>query len=166
MPEEKIQKKKREHGVLKVYLAKNIIKIVIVLVIIAALIFGVSRYFSTGTKTTTIGFENIGELATQAAYSTEVNVTEASRELFGLSIPFTQSKYIYSYDVEIKAGMDFGEIVWQLNDHTIEVSLPETKVLSTQIDLDSFEVYLEDESIFREITLEENNEALNSTGKS
>lgn len=162
MPEEKIQKKKREHGVLKVYLAKNIIKIVIVLVIIAALIFGVSRYFSTGTKTTTIGFENIGELATQAAYSTEVNVTEASRELFGLSIPFTQSKYIYSYDVEIKAGMDFGEIVWQLNDHTIEVSLPETKVLSTQIDLDSFEVYLEDESIFREITLEENNEALNS----
>lgn len=162
MPEEKIQKKKREHGVLKVYLAKNIIKIVIVLVIIAALIFGVSRYFSTGTKTTTIGFENIGELATQAAYSTEVNVTEASRELFGLSIPFTQSKYIYSYDVEIKAGMDFGEIEWQLNDHTIEVSLPETKVLSTQIDLDSFEVYLEDESIFREITLEENNEALNS----
>ena len=54
-----------------------------------------------------LGFEEIGELATQAAYCTEINVTDASRELFGLKIPFTQSKYIYSYDVVIKAGIDF-----------------------------------------------------------
>ena len=36
----------------------------------------------------------------------------------------------------------------------------EVKVLSNEIDLDSFEVYLEDESIFQQITLEENNEAM------
>ena len=44
--------------------------------------------------------------------------------------------------------------------NTIEVRLPEAKILSNEIDLDSFQVYVEDESIFRQITLEENNEAL------
>ena len=44
--------------------------------------------------------------------------------------------------------------------------LPETKILSSEIDLDSFKVYLEDESIYREITLEENNEALKSMKQS
>ena len=44
--------------------------------------------------------------------------------------------------------------------------LPATKILSSEIDLDSFKVYLEDESIYREITLEENNEALKSMKQS
>ena len=38
--------------------------------------------------------------------------------------------------------------------------LPEVRVLSNEIDLDSFQVYHEEESIFRPITLEENNEAM------
>lgn len=44
----------------------------------------------------------------------------------------------------------------------IEVKLPETKILSSEIDLDSFELYHEDESIFRQIKLDENNKALKS----
>ena len=124
------------------------------------------RYFLTESRTTKLGFEDIGELATQTAYCTEVNVTEAARELFGMTIPFTQSKYIYSYDIQIKAGLDFEEIEWEVNGSTIEVRLPETKILSSEIDLDSFKVYLEDESIYREITLEENNEALKSMKQS
>ena len=34
------------------------------------------------------------------------------------------------------------------------------EILSSELDTDSFEVYLEDESIFREITLSETNEAI------
>lgn len=154
--------KARSSGVLKLFLAKNLFKIVLVIVVIAALIFGVTKYFQTQSKTTKIGFEDIGELATQSAYCTEVNVTEAARELFGITIPFTQSKYIYSYDIVIKAGFDFNEIEWSESGDTIEVRLPEAKILSSEIDLDSFELYLEDESIFREITMTENNEALKS----
>lgn len=62
--------------------------------------------------------------------------------------------------MEIKAGFDFTQIEWSLNDHTIEVKLPETQILSSALVPDSFEVYLEDESIFREITLDETNEAI------
>ena len=145
---------------LKLYVTKQVITVVVIILVIVAVVLGVSRYFMTDSKTTKIGFEDIGEFATQSASCTEVNVTEAARELFGLTIPFTESKYIYSYDIEIKAGFDFKEIEWEENGNTIEVRLPEAEILSSEIDLDSFKIYHEDESIFREITMEENNEAL------
>lgn len=151
---------------LKLYITKKVITIAVVILVIAAVIFGVSRYFMTDSKTTRIGFEDIGELATQSAYCTEVNVTEAARELFGLTIPFTESKYIYSYDIVIKAGFNFDEIEWDQNGKTIEVRLPKAEILSSEIDLDSFKIYHEDESIFREITMTENNEALKSMKQS
>lgn len=147
---------------LKLYITKKVITIIVAVLIIAAVVLGVSKKFMTDNKTTKIGFEDIGELATQSAYCTEVNVTEAARELFGLTIPFTESKYIYSYDIEIKAGFDFEEIEWEEKGNTIEVRLPEAEILSSEIDLDSFKIYHEDESIFREITMSENNEALKS----
>ena len=139
-------------------------------VIIAATIviclgmIGTNRLFFTESKTEKLGFENIGELATQVAYCTEINVAEGSKELFGMTLPFTQSKYIYSYDIQIKAGLDFGDIEWSLNEQTktITVTLPEIRVLSSEIDLDSFKLYHEEESIFRPFTLDEHNEALSS----
>lgn len=160
------EKREGESGFFKLYLTQKAVKIILIIAVIVILFIGVSRYFLTESRTTKLGFEDIGELATQTAYCTEVNVTEAARELFGMTIPFTQSKYIYSYDIQIKAGLDFEEIEWEVNGSTIEVRLPETKILSSEIDLDSFKVYLEDESIYREITLEENNEALKSMKQS
>lgn len=111
------------------------------------------------SKTTKIGFENIGELATQAAYCVEVNLTDSFVKLWGWNLPFTQSKYIYSYNVTIKAGCDFGKIEWEATKNEVHVKLPEMKVLSCEIDPESFKVYHEKESVFNRITLEENNEA-------
>ena len=85
---------------------------------------GLGQYLGSRNKITNLGFENIGELATQAAYCTEVNVTEAAREFYGITIPFTQSKYIYSYDVVINAGFDFREVEWKVEGKTITVTLP------------------------------------------
>lgn len=134
--------------------------IIIIAIVVFVLIVGVNKYFETKSDITKIGFEDIGELATQSAYCTEINVTEAARDLFGITIPFTQSKYIYSYNVTLKAGYDFSEIEWEEKGTTIEVRLPEAKILSSGIDPNSFKLYHEDESIFRQITLSENNEAL------
>lgn len=150
----------------KVYFASKAVRIIISIVLIALVVAGVTagvkKYAESEAKTTKIGFEDIGELATQVAYSTEVNVTDASRKLFGMTIPFTQSKYIYSYDVIVKAGFDFKQVEWSENNETIVVKLPQAEILSCEVDTESFQVYHEDESIFRRITLEENNEALNN----
>lgn len=141
-----------------------LVTIVLAVAVFFALGFQVSRL--TQSKTTKLGFEDIGELATQSAYCTEVNVTDNSRELFNIKIPFTQSKYVYSYDIVIKAGYDFGEIEWSEKDNKeIEVKLPEAKILSSDLDTESFKVYHEAESIYTQIGLEDNNEALKGMKK-
>lgn len=142
-------------------LLRKVLGILVIAVVIVVALSLVRSSLFTDQKSTKLGFEDIGELATQSAYCTQVNVTEADREFFGISIPFTQSKYIYSYDVVIKAGYDFDGITWGFkDDNTIVVHLPEPKIISSDILPDSFEVYLEDESIFRQITLTETNTAL------
>lgn len=164
-----LQEKRREEtpkkrgwltGLLYWHLLPRVLGILVVILLAAAVALGAKTVLSADGRTARLGFEDIGELATQSAYCTEVEVTEASRELFGVTIPFTQSKYIYSYDVVIKAGLDFTNVSWSEQDGTIRVTLPEIRVLSNEIDLDSLKVYHEDESLFRNITLEENNAAL------
>jgi hypothetical protein len=81
----------RLKNILGNYLARKIIGGVCIILILAAVAAGVKSVIFSESKTTKIGFEDIGELATQSAYCTEVNVTEAARELFGITIPFTQS---------------------------------------------------------------------------
>ena len=160
MQSEIVKKDKIKLKFLKKYLTKKIITGLTILVVIVAVAIGLREFISFESKTTKIGFEDIGELATQTAYCTELNVIENSKDLFGAKIPFTQSKYIYSYDIVIKAGFDFEDIKWKEKDNKIEVKLPEAKVLSSDIDLDSFKIYHEEESVFNQISMTENNEAM------
>lgn len=152
-------------NIIKRRLTRKILILIFIILILAVGIIGITKVIHSKNQTTKIGFENIGELATQSAYCTEVNVTDDWRKLFGIKIPFTQSKYIYSYDFVIKAGYDFKDIKWSEKGDKIEVTLPEVKVLSNEIDLDSFKVYHEEESIFSPITLDESNEALENLKK-
>ena len=133
---------------------------VIIIALGAGLYFGKS--LSSESRITKLGFEDMGELATQAAYCTMVEDTEAARDLFGVEIPFTQSRLIYSYDVIVRAGLDFEQIEWSVDEpnKVIEVKLPEIRVLNSELDTESFKLYLEDESIFRRISMEENNDSM------
>ena len=146
---------KRKKSIVKAKLIALIAVIVIALG--AGLYFGKS--LSSESRITKLGFEDMGELATQAAYCTMV---EAARDLFGVEIPFTQSRLIYSYDVIVRAGLDFEQIEWSVDEpnKVIEVKLPEIKVLNSELDTESFKLYLEDESIFRRISMEENNDSM------
>lgn len=157
---ETVKKRNVKLKFLKKHLTKKIIIGGAILLSIVAVIIGVRNYILVENKTTKIGFEDIGELATQTAYCTELDVIDNGRNLFGVTIPFTQSKYIYSYDIVIKAGFNFQDIKWKKNGTSIEVELPEAKILSSEIKLDSFKIYQEEESIFNQITMTENNEAM------
>lgn len=134
----------------------------LILILCLLILFGISNVYNQKPETKQLGFRNIGELATQIAYCTEVNLTDSSVQLWGWDVPFTQSKYIYSYDVAIKAGYDFSKIEWTVNRSTgkISVFLPEAIIISAEINPESFEVYHEKESAFNQINLKDNNEAL------
>lgn len=152
---------------------KNLILVLIVAVIGAgAFIFGGKMkedQIQHESKMIKFGFEDIGELATQEMIGTVVHTEKTAQSLFGIEIPFTQSQYIYSYDFDIKAGYDFSYIKYEIKDDEenkeILIYLPEAKILSTEILTDSFEVYYEKESIFKRITLSDNNVALKDMKK-
>lgn len=94
MQSEEVVKSDIKVKFLKKYVAKKIVIGVSILVGFVALVIGLRDFISFESKTTKIGFEYIGELATQTAYCTELNAIENSRNLFGVTIPFAQSKYI------------------------------------------------------------------------
>ena len=152
---------------------KNLILVLVVVFIGAgAFIFGGKMkedQMQHESKMTKFGFEDIGELATQEMIGTVVHTEKTAQSLFGIEIPFTQSQYIYSYDFDIKAGYDFSYIKYEIKDDEenkeILIYLPEAKILSTEILTDSFEVYYEKESIFKRITLSDNNIALKDMKK-
>lgn len=140
---------------------KNIVLVALVVVLAITVVgLGFKVSHTTESKTTKLGFEDIGEFATQSAYCTEVSATANARKLFGHNLPFTQSNIVFSYDVVIKAGYDFSAITWDVHDTTITVKLPEVKVLSCEVKEDSFKKYVEDESIFTPFTLDDNNNAM------
>ena len=107
------------------------------------------------SRTINLRMENIGELNTQAAYYTNVQVIRNAREVFGVEVPFTQSHYIYSYDGVIKAGVDFSQITAVENalEKTITVTMPRAAITSNDVDENSLEIYDESRNLFTPLTL-------------
>lgn len=108
------------------------------------------------------GFEDIGELVTQSGYFTNVQVLESDREIFGVAVPFTHNKYIYSYDGVIKAGINFSQVSVKVDEEakTIQVYLPQVRVLGSEIDETSLRVYDEVKNVFNPLKLAEVNLSL------
>ncbi len=99
---------------------------------------------------------NIGELATQVAYVTQIDKFEDAQHLWGWKIPLTTASSIYSYDITVKAGIDFSKITVNVDEKekTITFTLPETTILSSEIDFDSLQVWDESTNIFTPLTIE------------
>lgn len=156
-----MQNEHREKTGLLSKIPKKVIGALVVVLILAVGAISLQEYLSTDSKTTKLGFENIGELATQVSYVTEVSVIDKSLVVWKVELPWTKSKYIFSCDFIIKAGFDFKEIDWETTGKTIKVTLPEVKVLSREMVNDSTKVFHEDSNIFTPNTLENNLDALN-----
>ena len=101
-------------------------------------------------------------MATQAGYFTSVQTIEKSRDVFGIEVPGTRSNYVYSYDGDIKAGLDFQEVRVDVNELTrvITVHLPEIRILSVEIQEDSFRLYNDGTNLFTSLKMEDVNESL------
>lgn len=135
--------------------------VVLLLVVLVAFMFVRTNFFAT-SRTVKFGLQDIGELATQEGYFTNVQVISDDKKIGNWSIPLTSSKYIFSYDGVIKAGIDFADIKYTVNlvSKVVTVTVPEIKILSCEIDEDSLEVYDESRSIFTPLDVTDMNESL------
>lgn len=139
---------------------KSAVFIALIIAIMFVVLLSVStNVLTVKSRSIELGLKNIGELSTQAGYYTNVQVISDYREVFGVDIPFTQNKYIFSYDGIVKAGVNFSEIEVNVDDitKTIVVTLPEIKILSNEIDEESLEVYDETKNIFNPLKLDDIN---------
>lgn len=124
-------------------------------------LFTVGTYRYIDSKSTSVGLKDIGELSTQSAIIREVNVIDESRSIFGMKVPFTNSKQLYSYEVEIKLGYDFSKIKMSRNTtvKTLTITLPKPYITSETIIKDSLKIYYDKQSVFTPIKLKETEEA-------
>ncbi len=100
---------------------------------------------------------SVKELTTLKYRYTNVGSFENDNEFYGIKIPFTTKKFIISYDGEISAGIDLDKAKVDINDEkkAINISLPQAKILSHQIDEDSLTIFDEKESIFNQLKIKD-----------
>lgn len=159
----KTRRKKRSHSA-PVFLAfmPFPLKLTIAIVLIAGLsvgnfFIGAKRSGEVSSNVTRLRLEDLGEFATQAGYFTTVQTISDSVKWFGKTVPFTTSKYIFSYDGTVKAGLDFSKVSVDVDalTSTITVNAPAVEILSTEVDEDSLVIYDETSNIFTPLTLDD-----------
>ena len=107
---------------------------------------------------------DIGELATEEYTYTEIGTFDSNKsvQIFGydVNLPLTQSKFIYSYDGTIKAGVDFTRLTVEKDEtgKKITVTLPAARILSSELDEDSFQLYDEKNNIFNPYSISDVND--------
>ncbi len=139
-------------------IAVALICITIIIIVTAAIS---SKNAEILSRTEAFGLKDIGMLITQEGYYTNVQCITDKRELWGVTIPFTTSKYIYSYSGKVTAGLDFSqiEIVTDEKSKTVTVKLPAVTLYDINIDNDTLKIYDESQSIFTPLSVKDLNDA-------
>ncbi len=115
---------------------------------------------TTITTDTVVQMVNqIGELASIEYNYQTVGKFENTKEIGGLSIPFTQKDFLAVYDGRIKAGIDLNaiEIVVDNDNQVVTLNMPKAIFISHETFEDSFEIYDQNSSIFNPISPEDSN---------
>ena len=170
---EKNTNKGKKSGILKFF--NKVLKVIILIaIIVGVFVIGVkySDLFVHKAYSQEIGFKNVGELVTQTAYLRILEDSSENRNLLefleklslpapNIKAPFTESRKIFSYIIQVDASINFEEIVIeQIDDEEmiIYLKLPHAKIYQATPDYNSFESHLDSESLFSRIDSNEQNE--------
>lgn len=142
------------------------IRNIVIAVIIFILAFRIGSIYNKPTNqtisdVTELGLKDIGELYTQVGYYTTIINSPLTADAFGIELPFTDSKYIFTCDGTIKAGYNFEDIEVKYidKDNKIIVLLMPEPIIDNKIDHDSFVIIDEQKNIFTPLTPERMNDA-------
>lgn len=100
---------------------------------------------------------SVKELTTLKYKYTNVGSFENQSEFYGMKLPFTQKKFIISYDGEVNAGINLEEAKITLNkdDQKIGINIPHAEILNHSIDEDSLTIFDEKNSIFNQLEVKD-----------
>lgn len=109
--------------------------------------------------TISFGIHDMGELVTSEYYYTHAEDLESVKTMWGIKVPFSKTSLVYKVDGCIKAGIDFTKVTVDVDNQekTVKITLPESRIISSEIDHDSFELVNEKEGWFNELSAEDVN---------
>lgn len=141
-------KKLRRHGLLALA----------VVVILAAGIMTVMRKQPNSTKITSDliaeRLEYVQDLVGIEYYYQNVSSIEKSKiQKFGVSIPFTASRAIFSYEGVIKYGIDVSQVEVGVSGDTVTLTVPKAKIISHEIPEKDIEIFDEGRNLFNPVTI-------------
>ena len=141
------------------------LKNIIVIVVIAVVFFFVGKVWPSGEEPIAITsdllsqqIQGISELASVEYNYTNMGKYENQATFYGWKVPFTTKSFILSYDGKIKAGIDMSLVEVHVSGKNINISIPEAKILSHEIDEKSIEVFDETKNIFNQISITDYNQ--------
>ena len=102
--------------------------------------------------------QSISELASVEYNYTNMGKFENQATFYGWKVPFTTKSFILSYDGKIKAGIDMSLVEVEMHNKNIDITIPQAKILSHEIDEKSIEVFNETKNIFNQISITDYNQ--------
>lgn len=90
------------------------------------------------------------DLITTRYYYTDADTYENYKEVYGVKIPLTIEKVVFTYSGVISIGMDLSAVTYEIDNELriITIELPEITILANEIDADSFEYHYVSNSVF------------------
>lgn len=142
---------------------KNLKNIIIIILLAISILFGLNYYKAKNetkidNKLIQNRIESVKELTSLKYSYTNMGQFENSNKFYGYDIPFTQKKFIVSYDGVISCGVDLDKMDVKISGKNINIKLPKSKILSHEIYEDSLKIFDQKTSIFNPIQVEDYNE--------
>ena len=140
------------------------VKIIFLLVLGCALFFGgmlkMKKDMTPKMTTDLINnrLEEAKELTTLKYHYTNMGQFENQNDFYGWKVPFTTKSFIVSYDGTIHAGVNLEKAVVGFGNNRIDIQIPNSIILSHEIDEESLKVFLEKDTIFNPIKIEDYND--------
>lgn len=103
----------------------------------------------------------ISEMATlEYRYKGDATYDGGARKVFGKDIPLTSKSMLVYYEGVVKMGSDLSSVDVKLNAQSdkLTITIPHSKILSHEIDEDTWEVLDVDNGLFNRVTPEDNGE--------
>jgi len=107
--------------------------------------------------------EPASELVTSVYHYRNASSVQEVKKIAQFDVPGTLSRAVFTYSGTVKVGFKLSDLTIEVDESTktITITLPPFDIVSSEIDLDSFEFVIEDQSFFNPINLSNYTSAIN-----
>lgn len=111
--------------------------------------------------------EQASDLVTLAYRYKSASTVSDVKKFFEIELPFTESRSVFTYTGTVRVGYDLSQIGIEVDNDakTITLTMPAQKIISNEIDFDSFEFIVDESSVFNPQKLSESTPAIDDLKK-